>query len=328
MYRILLLGIFLHLGASVASQVIAGKVLDAETQEPVSFASVFFDGTFVGTSSDEQGNFKLDVGRYISRPLTISAIGYYPYALEGIIPGKKYVILLQGDVYKIDEVQVTGKVIAKKRKKYLGIFRREFLGATHNARRCYIMNEEDISFDYQSDKDTLRAYAQKPLEIQNEALGYYFTYHLKNFEYLKATRRVSYEGSIVFTHDLAREGDRSGVYERRRNYAYTGSSKEFIRQIWNNSLKSSGYSVRDYRTRQMLTYKDVVHEDDQGRKYLKYPGDLEILYYYSSSWIRFLKPEAFIDWDGFFDPGAILWGGQMAIPRIADFLPYEYSVGR
>lgn len=65
MYRILLLGIFLHLGASVASQVIAGKVLDAETQEPVSFATVFFDGTFVGTSSDEQGNFKLKVEDFL-----------------------------------------------------------------------------------------------------------------------------------------------------------------------------------------------------------------------------------------------------------------------
>jgi hypothetical protein len=190
------------------------------------------------------------------------------------------------------------------------------------------MNEEDITFNYDSDQDTIRARALKPIEIHNDALGYHLEYHLESFEFVKETQKVSYRGSIVFTYDLAWEGYRSKVFKRRRRYAYTGSSKEFIRKLWQNSLKSSGYSIRDYSTGKVQKYKDVVFEDDLGRKFLKYPGNLEIHYYDYFTRIRLLKEEAFIDQDGFFDPTAIMWSGKMASQRIADFLPYEYSVRR
>ena len=36
----------------------------------------------------------------------------------------------------------------------------------------------------------------------------------------------------------------------------------------------------------------------------------------------------FFDCDGFYDPAAIMWSGKMGSQRIADFLPYEYSVDR
>ena len=312
----------------LSGQILHGRVLDAETQEPIPLASVFFDGTFAGTSTDEQGNFKLDVSKYFSRSLKISAMGYSPYSLENLDPGKSYSILLARDLYEIEELTVVGNVIAKKRKAYMRIFRNEFIGLTTNARRCYIMNEEDITFNYNSDQDTLRAHALKPLEIHNDALGYHLEYHLESFEFVKETQKVSYQGSIVFTFDLAWEGYRSNVFKRRRRYAYTGSCKEFIRTLWQNSLKSSGYSIRNYYTGEALKYKDVVTQDSLGKKYLKYPGNLDIHYYNYISRISFLKEEAFFDQDGFFDPAAIMWSGKMAAQRIADFLPYEYSVGR
>ena len=72
----------------------------------------------------------------------------------------------------------------------------------------------------------------------------------------------------------------------------------------------------------------MVLQDSLGRKYLKYSDKVDILYYDYYSRISLLKGEAFIDQDGFFDPTAIMWSGKMAYQRIADFLPYEYSVGR
>jgi hypothetical protein len=320
--------LLLSLSQVLSAQILQGRVLDAETQEPIPLASVFFDGTFVGTSTDEQGNFKLNAGKYLSRPLSISAIGYSPYSLENLDPGKSFTVLLARDLYEIEEASVIGNAIAKKRKAYMRIFKSEFIGLTPNARRCYILNEEDITFNYDTDQDTLRARALKPIEIHNDALGYHLEYHLESFEFVKETQKVSYQGSIVFTYDLAWEGNRSKVFKRRRQYAYTGSGKEFIRILWQNNLKSSGYSIRNYSTGEVLKYKDVVLQDSLGRKYLKYPGNLEILYYNYFSRISFLKEEAFIDRDGFFDPTAIMWSGKMASQRIADFLPYEYSFGR
>lgn len=320
--------LLLSLSQVLSAQILHGRVLDAETQEPIPLVSVFFDGTFAGTSTDEKGNFKLDVSKYISRPLTISAMGYSPYSLENLDPGKSYSVLLVRNLYEIEEASVIGNDIAKKRKAYMRIFKSEFIGLTPNARSCYIMNEEDITFNYNSDQDTLRARALKPIEIHNDALGYHLEYHLESFEFVKETQRVFYQGSIVFTFDLAWEGYRSKVFKRRRRYAYTGSGKEFIRKLWQNSLKSSGYSIRDYSTGEALKFEDMVLQDSLGRKYLKYPGNLDIHYYNYISRISFLKEEAFIDHDGFFDPTAILWSGKMAYQRIADFLPYEYSVGR
>jgi len=328
MKQVLLACLFLSLSQVLSGQILHGRVLDAETQEPIPLASVFFDGTFVGTCTDELGNFELDVSKYKSRPLRISAMGYSPYSLENLDPGKSYSILLTRDLYEIEELTVIGNAIAKKRKAYMHIFKSEFIGLTRNARRCYIMNEEDISFNYNSDQDTIRARALKPIEIHNDALGYHLEYHLESFEFVKETQKVSYQGSIVFTYDMAWEGNRSKVFKRRRRYAYTGSGKEFIRKLWQNSLKSSGYSIRDYSKGEVLKYKDVVFLDSLGRKNLKYPGKLEILYYNNFTTIGFLKEEAFIDQDGFFDPTAIMWSGKMAYQRIADFLPYEYSVGR
>jgi hypothetical protein len=79
--------------------VFAGKVLAAQTREPVSFASVFFDGTFLGTFSDEEGNFKLDVEDFLSRSLKISTLASIPYSLESLDPGKNYTVLLIRDCY-------------------------------------------------------------------------------------------------------------------------------------------------------------------------------------------------------------------------------------
>jgi hypothetical protein len=328
MKNFLLLLIVMNLVPDLSGQILTGKVLDAATGEPISLASVFFDGTFSGTSTDDSGRFDLDVSKYATKPLIISAVGYYPHVLEHLASGHRYTILLNRDIYEIEEVTITGKDIARKRKKYMRLFKREFLGRTSRARRCYIMNEEDITFNYRSDKDTLKAMARKPLRIENDAMGYYFTYHLDNFVFDKRTETVTYQGSIIFTRDLAEEGIRTFLYQRRRKMVYRGSIMEFIRKLWSNSLKSSGYTLRDYATGDLLTCQDVVIKDAGEKMYLKYPGELEIQYSEYISTMRLLETEVFIDRDGFFDPSAIQWGGRMAISRIADFLPYEYSLGR
>jgi hypothetical protein len=64
-------------------------------------------------------------------------------------------------------------------------------------------------------------------------------------------------------------------------------------------------------------------------KFLKYNGDLGICYYSKVplSTIKFLSDSVYFSKYGYFDPSAILWEGQMAGLRIADWLPYEYSIG-
>ena len=198
MIRLLLTFLITLPAAWSMGQVIHGTVLDKESGKPVDYADVFFDGTFLGTITDEHGVFTLDVTRYSSRSLTISAMGYYPGSLSEFTAGKNYRVYLTPRVFAIEEAMVSAKSLTRERLANLKLFRNEFIGSTRYAKRCYILNEKDITFNYGTDQDTLKAYASKPIRIQNLALGYEISYYLDRFEYDRHTKTVVYTGSIIF----------------------------------------------------------------------------------------------------------------------------------
>jgi hypothetical protein len=100
---------------------------------------------------------------------------------------KTYNVFLSKAVYEILEVSVESESLIREREKCLKIFRKEFLGSSSNAKNSFIMNEEVITFNYQSNKDTLKAIARKPLIIVNHALGYQITYYLGSCKHFFST---------------------------------------------------------------------------------------------------------------------------------------------
>jgi hypothetical protein len=317
----------LCLTSTVEGQLIKGIVVDEQSGLPVDYASVFFNGTFVGTTTDEKGGFELDVSKYRTRPLYISAVGYYPQVITEFNPAEIHRVLLKPRIFEIEEVSVISKSLVRKRKACMRIFEQKFIGNTTNARRCSILNEKDISFNYGSDKDTLKAYAKRALRIRNLSLGYDITYYLERFEYDRNNKTVLYTGKIIFNRDLFTDESSLKRYERRRKYAYTGSGTHFFRALWSDSLRPSGFIVKNYRTSDNVKYDLIVSEDVPGRKYLHYGDELVINYFDNLSYISFLKEKVYFEQDGFFDPTGIIWSGTIARQRIADFLPYEYSLG-
>ena len=321
MIRFLLTLLITLQSAWTLGQVIQGTVLDQESGLPVDYADVFFDGTFLGTTSDEHGSFTLDVTLYSSRSLTISAMGYYPASLSDFTPGKNHQVYLTRKVFRIEEAMVTTRSLTGERKACLRMFRNEFIGSTRYARRCYIENEKDITFNYGRNKDTLKAYASRPIRIRNLALGYEISYYLECFEYDRHTGNVVYRGDIIFQADLGTDQRSHALYERRRANAYAGSAKQLFRALWAGALSGSGFTLRDYNTSDILTEEQIVFQDSLGRKYFYYPEDLSVEYYTRLS----LTKRVYFEADGFFDPAGILWGGRISEQRIADFLPYEYE---
>ncbi len=154
-------------GAIAYCQVIKGTIYHSETKTPLPYTAVYFTGTLVGTSSDEDGQFELDITKYKSSPLTIRAIGYQTFILDSLLDNKLYKIYLTPDLFEIEEVLVETKNLEKKRKANLKLFRREFLGTSRNRKLCEIINEEDITFNYGFDQDTVKAHARKPIKIVN-----------------------------------------------------------------------------------------------------------------------------------------------------------------
>jgi len=309
------------------SQIIKGTVLDKDSNNPVSFAYLYFSGTFVGTQSDQNGNFELDVSKNNSIPLTVSAIGYYSTTLTGFPQKIPFTIYLAPKLYSLKEITVNAKSLVRRRKVNMTLFKDIFLGTTNNARFCEILNENDISFNYDSDKDTLKAYATKPILIKNMALGYSITYYLDKFEYDRGERSFTFKGTIIFNEDLNTDAESKQIYEKRRERAYRGSRMHFFRSLWNDDLKPAGFEVKDEND-DIVKYNDIVVEDSEHNKFLTQIKTLKICYKSSvpSTGIEFIKNTIYFSGDGYFDSDGILWEGAMANLRIADWLPYEYSV--
>jgi hypothetical protein len=328
MRRFLALILLLSWHTLAYDQIIRGTVLDKNTREPVGFAMLYFNGTFVGTYSDENGKFELDVSQHASMPLTVSAINYYSFSVADFSSGKPVVVYLTPKVYELEEIVVTAKSRDWKRRANLQLFRDEFLGTTGNARNCEIINESDITFIHDPDNELLKAYASKPIYIRNLALGYTITYFLDQFEYNMKTRSFIFRGNIIFAEDHSGDDALRLSQERKRRQAYLGSRMHFFRALWANDLKSTGFIVRN-TSDETLDYKNMVSDREISRKYLQYGENLGICYYSEmpTSQIIFLKPRVFFDKNGYFDPTGISWEGEMVKQRIADWLPYEYSIG-
>ncbi|MEE4197290.1 MAG: carboxypeptidase-like regulatory domain-containing protein [Bacteroidales bacterium] len=330
-YLTLFLTLGMVLNLKVYSQVIRGTVLDNETNRPVAFASIYYHSTFTGTIADESGNFGIASPGNKNMPLTISAIGYYSVTVTNYHHHTNLKIYLKPKVYEIEDAVIRARSLQRKRRRNLRIFREEFLGTTPNARACEIMNEEDITFNYDSDKDTLKAYAKKPIQLKNKALGYTITYFLDKFEYYKQSNAVFFSGNFIFREDLSQNAANRSYYLMNREQTFHGSRMHLIRVLSSGIQNHSGFTIQD-TTHQTLRIKDLVYTDEHRHKFLLNKGKLYVEYKpyghpgeYSirRSIIEFLRDTVYIDESGFFNPG-LKWGGDLGQQRIADWLPYEY----
>ena len=330
------------------SQVLKGTILDKDTKKPIDYAVAYFAGTFTGTNADKNGNFELDISKNKAMPLTISAMGYYSVNITDVSDGKPLAVYLAPKVFELNEFVIGPGNIKKdkrEREKNLKLFRKQFLGETPNVRFCKILNENDITFRYEN--DTLKAFASKPILIDNLALGYRITFFLDQFEYASSEMVMYLKGNIYFNEDLKTKNSQNERFEEKRRNAYLGSRMQFFRALWDNRLDSAGFTIRDSQNKQ-IPYDDLLIESDSSssdRKCLKYHERLFIRYktdpnenvsvgtlltrsnlsvdYANKSRISILKDSVYFDKNGATADG-ILWYGRMSKQRFADTLPFEY----
>jgi len=96
----------------VHSQTLSGKITDSETGESLPGAQVFVKGTFVGTTTDVNGAYSLDVDGSVT--VVIAYIGYKTQ--EVATSGGSGDFAMEPDVLRQDEVVVTGLVSTVKRR--------------------------------------------------------------------------------------------------------------------------------------------------------------------------------------------------------------------
>jgi len=323
------------------SQTFKGTVYDQSTDSTLSFAVIYISGTSIGTYSDINGNFELNISKNISKPITISLVGYYSVTLSEYSSNKNYKIYLSTKTYELNEVVVKGK--KGKWDTYLQIFKRQFLGSSTNASMCDILNERDLRF-YNINDTTISAYSLNPLIIHNKALCYNITYYLDKFiyNYQKDEKHIYNEtcfilGNYLFKDDLLTlsESEKIAVEERRRS-AYLGSRMHFFRLLYLGNIHYRGKSIialSDSVTTPtvFLIYtktnsKSFVIKKDSLSGYLRNKGEISVKYKGISSRINVKKDSVYFEKYGFYDPFGVDFSGDMSDRRIGDLLPYEYSL--
>lgn len=113
MKRFLIVIISFLCGISVFAAEITGKVIDANTKEPVIGANVMVKGMTIGTSTDLDGNFNLQTTKK-SAELKISYVGYTTKNVDWENGQSPLIVELSEDSAELEELVVIGYGVQKK----------------------------------------------------------------------------------------------------------------------------------------------------------------------------------------------------------------------
>ena len=220
---------------------ICGFVKDKKTGEPIQFAHIFIANTSKGTTSDKNGQFRLENIPYGNFTLVCSIVGYESYIRDmNLLPDEqiKLVITLQSSVVILDEIELVAKA-DKKWEKAFKEFKRELLGNTPNAVECKIVNPWVVDFEKYRRKRIIKAQVNQPLIINNHALGYQISFLISRFE--KEKDHLFYLGYPSF--DVLDTADSSQLkkFQTNREKTFRGSLRHFFYALVNNRLKEEGF---------------------------------------------------------------------------------------
>ena len=222
---------------------VTGKIVDSATKEPLSSASVYCQNTTIGTTTNKEGEFSLQLksGGY---ELIISYTGYQTKQVritntDNRIP----------DIEMIKEEKSLGEVIIKSSnevkdgwEKYGTFFLEHFIGVTPNAAKTTLLNPEVLHFYLLKKSNKLRVLATEPLQIQNNALGYNLRYQLDSFIYFYNTNVNSYRGFCLYT-EMDGGDSLKKVWAANREKAYYGSKLHFMRSYYDSTLVEEGFII-------------------------------------------------------------------------------------
>ncbi|WP_161991959.1 carboxypeptidase-like regulatory domain-containing protein [Flagellimonas algicola] len=320
-----------------AAQEISGLVLDSKTREPITGASVYYDGSAVGTITDLDGNFQIPALLGSNAVLVIRHLGYKTRKLVPLQGKSLLRIVLSEEAESLDEIIVTADPFSRKQK--LKVFRLEFLGDTKGGKNSSIVNEEDVRLFFNTYNNTLTAHSERPLIVQNDYLGYRISFEIEQFKiYFKSTslKRIDnifhtvYEGSAQF-FDVA---SRNYKVKKRRENAYEGSRMHFMRSCWNGNLHRQNFELRkkfkNIPTSELFVVKNDSLEEFRNIQFL---GEQFVIYHrkkgYYRSTLNIQKPETVFSLDrygGCTPFKELVFGGYMADYRIGDMLPIDYGL--
>ncbi len=335
---------------------ISGKVVNGATGSPLPGASVYFNNTSIGTSSNEKGEFSFTGADITNGELIVSSIGYEILVLKlntTQANGKYFLCQLTPRNEDLKDVLI---LTDARRKKLLEIFKQNFLGLTREADRSSMLNLENIYFARGNNQQGFKAYADTPLIIINRLLGYQVSFQLVEFSFDDSSGTTYFYGYTRYEE----MGDKKRWAKNRRE-AYLGSTLHFFRSLLGNKLSAEGYDLYLVKPPKEGSASSapaiaitvtpgqlmVPNESDSSLYRITVPGKLMVQYrrnpaskmYLSKkfmlqgsmpvgfrAYINLNAPYFLIDRNGIMeDPLSVNYGGYWMYERAANLLPFNYQ---
>jgi hypothetical protein len=229
------------------AQIIRGVIYDKKSNSTMPGATVYQDGTTNITVTDDKGFFQLNL-RGLDNSLIISFIGFQSKRVDNPLQHVNAVfkLYLDEELFNLDEVVVMRQDLFTRRQ-MLRAFRREFLGASTAAERCYIINEDDLILTYNVAEQKLMATSKKPLKIINKYLEYEMNFDLSEFS-VYFWNKQSLDANVVassyfdgFSYYV--DFSKNGKAEKKRLKTYEGSTPHFIYSLAYGKMKEEKWEL-------------------------------------------------------------------------------------
>ncbi|MBF8151229.1 carboxypeptidase-like regulatory domain-containing protein [Winogradskyella sp. F6397] len=316
------------------SQTLTGRVIDKITQQPIETASVYFNNTTIGTTTNANGEFSIDYSDAVQSTLVISYLGFEKVLISDYRSQNNINVELVEADNTLDEVHIAYDDGLTRRQK-LRLFRKEFLGTSKFGKSCKILNEDDLVLKYDKHNKALYASSKVPLQILNKALEYEITYDLMEFEtnfgYANLSEMRFSVNSVTFYgtsfyNDLYTTKKKT---LKHRDKAYKGSVQHFLRSLYNKNLRTEGYWIYHDKFRiEEWEYFLVEALENEDFKKVTLKENVSILFEKNDqSKIHLEVPEFYVDSYGNFTPVVgVYFSGVMGNQRIGDTLPLAFGL--
>ena len=339
-----------HILPAVNAQLMHGRVVSEKDGKAIQGASIYINNSTTGTSSGEDGSFSLQSDNWANAELIISSVGYDPivFVLDPKDVGtKNYLVKLTPRNPDLEAVLIINN---EQRKRYLQLFRENFLGITAEGDASKITNQEAIYFVAGSgNQGSFIAKSDEPLQILNKRLGYKISFDLVEFNYDPVARTTAFYG---YTRYESLGDNIKNV--RRRAEAYYGSTMHFFRSLTSHDLLTQGFGLMQIRKQGNMDVAFVVadtvvfkkNKNDSSISELKFPDMLQVTYRFDPPGRKYLAGKnvllpggrttqsrlqlrdatpAYIDNSGgLLNPEGIMVSGYRGYEKAASLLPANY----
>ncbi|MBN2807089.1 MAG: carboxypeptidase-like regulatory domain-containing protein [Prolixibacteraceae bacterium] len=291
LFKLLLL--FLIISTSAFSQTtLTGNLIDKESNQPIEFATVYLNGTSIGTISDSSGFFIL---KNIPLPckVVVSHINYETMTAEYPVTKVQKLVLnlqLNPKQNKISEVVVNNRNMRKKNLRY---FNKTFFGKDKYGDYAFLENDGVLFFTSIKDErpsqyhlkelrppEEFKAEAAAPLEVKLPLLGYDLYIDLTEFSVNRLNNQDLHEtrclGYTYFIPTQVNSEYKKKKIEEHRLHAYYNSRLHFFRAQFANQLKLNGY-LTTIKTLNLKSFEFEYEEFDLNKYVIRNEDVVEIV---------------------------------------------------